>query len=92
VICFLGDLRNIFRLTGRRELGRVSFPACSPQPGWQSTRYKSSGWLPAAIDRHASGAELRIRAAGFPARKTLEDFDWDAPAAPWPEKGGRIPG
>ena len=32
--------------------------------------------------RNASGAQLRIRAAGFPARKTLEDFDWDAqPAA-----------
>ena len=32
--------------------------------------------------RNASGAELRIKAAGFPARKTLEDFDWDAqPAA-----------
>ena len=32
--------------------------------------------------RNASGAQLRIRAAGFPARKTLEDFDFDAqPAA-----------
>lgn len=28
--------------------------------------------------RNASGAELRIKAAGLPARKTLEDFDWDA--------------
>lgn len=28
--------------------------------------------------RNASGAELRIKAAGFAARKTLEDFDWDA--------------
>jgi DNA replication protein DnaC len=26
--------------------------------------------------RHASGAQLRIRAAGFPGRKTVEDFDW----------------
>lgn len=32
--------------------------------------------------RSASGAQLRIRAAGFPGRKTLEDFDFDAqPAA-----------
>src|SRR4029078_9308062 len=30
---------------------------------------------------NASGAELRIRAAGFPARKTLEDFDWDTQPA-----------
>jgi DNA replication protein DnaC len=28
--------------------------------------------------RNSSGAELRTRAARFPARKTLEDFDWDA--------------
>jgi len=32
--------------------------------------------------RNASGAQLRIRAAGFPGVKTLEDFDFDAqPAA-----------
>ena len=31
--------------------------------------------------RNASGAQLRIRAAGFPARKTLEDFDLDAQPA-----------
>ncbi len=31
--------------------------------------------------RNASGAELRIRAAGLPARKTLEDFDFDAQPA-----------
>jgi DNA replication protein DnaC len=28
--------------------------------------------------RDASGARMRIRAAGFPAHKTLEDFDWTA--------------
>jgi DNA replication protein DnaC len=27
--------------------------------------------------RNASGANQRIRAAGFPGRKTLDDFDWD---------------
>ena len=31
--------------------------------------------------RNASGAQMRIRAAGFPARKTLEDFDFDAQPA-----------
>jgi hypothetical protein len=31
-----------------------------------------------ASARKASGAELRMNAAGFPARKTPEDFDWDA--------------
>jgi DNA replication protein DnaC len=35
--------------------------------------------------RDASGARQRIRAAQFPARKTLEDFDWQAqPAAERP--------
>ena len=31
--------------------------------------------------RNASGAQLRIRAAGFAARKTIEEFDWDAQPA-----------
>jgi DNA replication protein DnaC len=31
--------------------------------------------------RNASGAQLRIRAAAFAARKTLEEFDWDAQPA-----------
>jgi DNA replication protein DnaC len=52
---------------------------------------RDAGWthedyLAAVLDRevsarNASGAELRIRAAGFPARKTLEDFDFDAQPA-----------
>jgi DNA replication protein DnaC len=49
---------------------------------------RDAGWtheesLAAVLDRevaarNASGAQLRIRAAGFGARKTLEEFDWDA--------------
>ena len=31
--------------------------------------------------RNASGAHLRIRAAEFGSRKSLEEFDWDAPPA-----------
>ena len=52
---------------------------------------RDAGWthedyLAAVLDREvsarsASGAQLRIRAAGFPARKTLEDFDFDAQPA-----------
>src|SRR5215218_4798198 len=52
---------------------------------------KDSGWthedyLIAVLDRevaarNASGAQLRIRATGFPARKTIEEFDWDAQPA-----------
>ena len=32
--------------------------------------------------QNASGAELRMRAAGSAARKTLDDFDWDTNARP----------
>ena len=52
---------------------------------------RDAGWthedyLAAVLDRevsarNASGAELRIRAAGLPARKTVEDFDFDAQPA-----------
>src|SRR5215213_1772807 len=48
---------------------------------------KDSGWthedyLIAVLDRevaarNASGAQLRIRAAGFPAHKTFEEFNFD---------------
>lgn len=44
-------------------------------------------YLAAVLDRevaarNASGAQMRIRAAGFPASTTIEEFDWDAqPAA-----------
>jgi DNA replication protein DnaC len=50
--------------------------------GWSFEDYLAAVLEREVSARNASGAELRIRAAGFPARKTLEDFDWDAqPAA-----------
>jgi DNA replication protein DnaC len=50
--------------------------------GWTHEDYLAAVLEREVSARHASGAQLRIRAAGFPARKTLEDFDWDAqPAA-----------
>jgi DNA replication protein DnaC len=38
---------------------------------------RASGLAAQAQPRIACGAENRIRAAGFPARKTIEDFDFD---------------
>ncbi|WP_438856517.1 IS21-like element helper ATPase IstB [Agromyces sp. M3QZ16-3] len=53
--------------------------------GWTHEDYLAAVLEREVAARHASGAELRIRAAGFSARKTLEDFDWDAqPAARQP--------
>src|SRR6185312_12132314 len=49
--------------------------------GWSFEDYLAAVLEREVSARNASGAQLRIRAAGFPARKTLEDFDWDAQPA-----------
>jgi len=50
--------------------------------GWTHEDYLAAVLEREVSARNASGAQLRIRAAGFPATKTLEDFDFDAqPAA-----------
>lgn len=50
--------------------------------GWTHEEYLAAVLEREVAARNASGAQLRIRAAGFPATKTLEDFDFDAqPAA-----------
>ena len=45
--------------------------------GWTHEDYLAAVLEREVSARNASGAEQRIRAAGFPARKTLDDFDWD---------------
>jgi len=49
--------------------------------GWTHEDYLAAVLEREVSARNASGAALRIRAAGFPARKTLEDFDFDAQPA-----------
>ena len=46
--------------------------------GWTHEEYLAAVLDREVAARNASGAQLRIRAAGFAARKTLEEFDWDA--------------
>ena len=46
--------------------------------GWTHEDYLAAVLEREVSARNASGAEARIRSAGFPARKTLEDFDFDA--------------
>ncbi len=46
--------------------------------GWTYEDYLAAVHEREVSARNASGAELRIKAAGFAARKTIEDFDWDA--------------
>ena len=49
--------------------------------GWTHEDYLAAVLEREVSARNASRAELRIRAAGFGARKTIEDFDWDAQPA-----------
>jgi DNA replication protein DnaC len=49
--------------------------------GWTHEDYLAAVLEREVSARNASGAQLRIRAAGVPARKTLEDFDFDAQPA-----------
>src|SRR6195952_3343406 len=46
--------------------------------GWTHEEYLAAVLDREVAARNASGAQLRIRAAGFGSRKTLEEFDWDA--------------
>lgn len=46
--------------------------------GWTHEDYLAAVLEREVSTRNASGAHLRIRAAGFGAVKTLEDFDFDA--------------
>jgi len=62
-------------------------PSLAHAVGRLAERARAEGWaheefLAACLEREvaarqANGGELRIRAARFPARKTLEDFDYD---------------
>lgn len=45
--------------------------------GWTHEEYLAAALDREVAARNASGAQLRIRAAGFAARKTIEEFDWD---------------
>jgi DNA replication protein DnaC len=49
--------------------------------GWTHEDYLAAVLEREVSARNASGAHLRIKAAGFPSPKTLEDFDWDAQPA-----------
>src|SRR5688500_15548985 len=49
--------------------------------GWSFEDYLAAVLEREVSARNASGAQLRIRAAGFGAPKTLEDFDFDAQPA-----------
>ena len=51
--------------------------AAAREAGWTHQEYLAACLEAEVATRGAHGAENRIRAAGFPARKTIEDFDFD---------------
>src|SRR6188768_4179296 len=71
--------------------GALKAPRITEAAGRMADQARDAGWsfedyLAAVLERevsarNASGARLRIRAAGFGAPKTLEDFDFDAQPA-----------
>ena len=52
--------------------------ALAREQEWPYERFLETLLEAEVFARDASGARMRVRAAGFPALKTLEDFDWSA--------------
>lgn len=77
------SVKQITYLAGALKAPRITEAAArmadqARDAGWSFEDYLAAVLEREVSARNASGAELRIKAAGFPARKTLEDFDWDA--------------
>ena len=77
------SVKQISYLAGALKAPRISDAATrladqARDAGWSFEDYLAAVLEREVSARNASGAQLRIRAAGFPGRKTLEDFDWDA--------------
>jgi DNA replication protein DnaC len=77
------SVKRVTFLAAQLKAPRIS--ECASRLGDQarSGQWDYEEYLVAVLEREvsaraSSGAELRIRAAGLPARKTLEDFEFDA--------------
>jgi DNA replication protein DnaC len=84
------SVKQISYLAGALKAPRISDAATrladqARDAGWSFEDYLAAVLEREVSARNASGAQLRIRAAGFPGRKTLEDFDWDAQPAIRPQ-------
>ena len=75
-------LKQITHLAAALKAPRISQAAARLAEHARDSGWTHEDYLAAILEREvaargASGAQLRIRAAGFPAVKTLEDFDFD---------------
>ncbi|HET9564052.1 MAG TPA: IS21-like element helper ATPase IstB [Mycobacterium sp.] len=83
-------LKQITHLAAALKAPRVTESAArladhARDAGWTHEDYLAAVLEREVAARNASGAQLRIRAAGMPAVKTIEDFDFDhQPAARTP--------
>jgi DNA replication protein DnaC len=83
-------VKQIHYLAGALKAPRITEAASrlaeqARDAGWTHEDYLAAVLEREVSARNASGAEIRIRAAGFPARKTLEDFNWDVQPAVRPQ-------
>ena len=79
-------IKQITYLSAALKAPRITEAASRLADQARDASWSFEDYLAAVLERevsarNASGAELRIRAAAVPARKTLEDFDWDAQPA-----------
>jgi DNA replication protein DnaC len=80
-------MKQIHYLAAALKAPRITEAAIRMADQARDAGWTHEDYLAAVLDRevsarNASGARLRIRAAGLPARKTLEEFDFDLqPAA-----------
>jgi DNA replication protein DnaC len=90
-------IKQITYLAGALKAPRITEAAArladqARDAGWTHEDYLAAVLEREVSARHASGAQLRIKAAGFAAPKTLEDFDWDAQPAIRPQVGALASG
>jgi DNA replication protein DnaC len=79
-------LKQIAYLAGALKAPRITEAAARLAEQARAANWTHEDYLAAVLERevsarNASGAAMRVRAAGFPAVKTLEDFDFDAQPA-----------
>jgi DNA replication protein DnaC len=79
-------VKQITYLAGALKAPRITEAATRLAEQARTANWTHEDYLAAVLERevsarNASGAQARIRAAGFPARKTVEDFDFDAQPA-----------
>src|SRR5690349_134180 len=80
------SLKQLHYLAGALKAPRITEAAerladQARDAGWSFEDYLAAVLEREVSARNASGAQLRIRAAGFPAAKTLDDFEFDAQPA-----------